>query len=179
MGLIDVSPPDRRQLLHGLLAVAGSALLLPASPASATEASKDAAPDFVLDDLDGHSHTLSSYRGKVVLLNFWASWCPPCRLEMPSIERLYQSKRKRPLAVLGINQGETTQTAFASLGLFNPMPTFPILLDSNNQVAKSYGVQGLPSSYVISRMGKVLAKAEGARDFSSSAMLKYIDDLLL
>jgi thiol-disulfide isomerase/thioredoxin len=179
MGLMDVSAPDRRQLLHGLLALAGSALLLPTSPASAAQASKDAAPDFALDDLDGHSHTLSSYRGKVVLLNFWASWCPPCRQEMPSIERLYQSKRKQAFVVLGINQGETAQTAFASLGLFTPMPTFPILLDSQNQVAKAYGVQGLPSSYVVSRTGKVLARAEGVRDFSSTAMLKYIDDLLL
>jgi peroxiredoxin len=98
---------------------------------------------------------------------------------MPSIERLYQSKRKQTFVVLGINQGETAQTAFASLGLFTPMPTFPILLDSQNQVAKAYGVQGLPSSYVVSRTGKVLARAEGVRDFSSTAMLKYIDDLLL
>ena len=170
---------DRRKLLHALVALSGSASLLSSSPARATETSKDAAPDFALEDLDGHSHTLSSYRGKVVLLNFWASWCPPCRLEMPSIERLYQSKLKRPFVVLGINQGESAQTAFASLGLFNPMPTFPILLDNNNQVAKSYGVQGLPSSYVISRSGKVLAKVEGARDFGSFAMQKYFDDLLL
>ena len=140
---------------------------------------KDAAPDFTLEDLDGRNHALSNYRGKVVLLNFWASWCPPCRFEMPSLERLYQSKMKQSFMVLGINQGESSENAFASLGLFKPMPTFPILLDSKSQVAKSYSVQGLPSSFLINRDGRIVMRAEGERDFSSTAMLKFIDDLLL
>jgi thiol-disulfide isomerase/thioredoxin len=98
---------------------------------------------------------------------------------MPSIERLYQAKSKRPFMVLGINQGETSENAFASLGLFKPMPTFPILLDSKSQVAKSYAVQGLPSSFLIDRNGRIVIRTEGARDFSSTAMLKFVDDLLL
>jgi thiol-disulfide isomerase/thioredoxin len=179
MGLTVMRPIARRRLLQGLATIPAAALLLHGRAARAGNALKDAAPDFSLEDLDGHIHALSSYRGKVVLLNFWASWCPPCRLEMPSIERLYQSKMKRPFMVLGINQGETSENAFASLGLFKPMPTFPILLDSKSQVAKSYAVQGLPSSFLINRDGKIVIRAEGARDFSSTAMLKFIDDLLL
>jgi thiol-disulfide isomerase/thioredoxin len=156
-----------------------ASLLMQGSAACAGTALKEVAPDFSLDDLDGRSHTLSEYRGKVVLLNFWASWCPPCRLEMPSIERLYQLKLRRPFMVLGINQGETSENAFASLGMFKPMPTFPILLDSKSQVAKSYAVQGLPSSFLLDRDGKIVLRTEGARDFSSAALLKFIEDLLL
>ena len=172
-------PIARRRLLQGLAAIPAAALLLHGRGACAGSALKDAAPDFSLEDLDGHIHALSNYRGKVVLLNFWASWCPPCRLEMPSIERLYQLKMKRPFMVLGINQGETSENAFASLGLFKPMPTFPILLDSKSQVAKSYAVQGLPSSFLIDKDGRIVMRAEGARDFNSTAMLKFIDELLL
>lgn len=98
---------------------------------------------------------------------------------MPSIERLYQLKLKRQFTVLGINQGESSENVFASLGMFKPMPTFPILLDDKRQVAKSYAVQGLPSSFLISKEGKIISSAEGARNFSSVAMLKYIDDCLL
>jgi thiol-disulfide isomerase/thioredoxin len=179
MGLTAMGPIARRRLLQGFTSLSAAALFLQGRAACAGSALKDAAPDFSLEDLDGHIHALSNYRGKVVLLNFWASWCPPCRLEMPSIERLYQSKMKRPFIVLGINQGETSENAFASLGLFKPMPTFPILLDSKGQVAKSYAVQGLPSSFLINRDGKIVIRAEGARDFSSTAMLKFIDELLL
>jgi thiol-disulfide isomerase/thioredoxin len=179
MELTSMRPIARRRLLQGCTSISAAAVLLHGRVACAGSALKDAAPDFSLEDLDGHSHTLSSYRGKVVLLNFWASWCPPCRLEMPSIERLYQAKSKRPFIVLGINQGETSENAFASLGLFKPMPTFPILLDSKSQVAKSYAVQGLPSSFLIDRNGRIVIRTEGARDFSSTAMLKFVDDLLL
>jgi thiol-disulfide isomerase/thioredoxin len=179
MGLTSMNPIARRHLLQGFSSISAAAFLMNGSAAFAGNAAKDAAPDFSLEDLDGHIQALSSYRGKVVLLNFWASWCPPCRLEMPSIERLYQSKMKRPFMVLGINQGEASENAFASLGLFKPMPTFPILLDSKSQVARSYAVRGLPSSFLINRDGKIVLRAEGARDFSSTAMMKFIDDLLL
>jgi thiol-disulfide isomerase/thioredoxin len=173
-----MQPLGRRKLLHGAVGAAGISLLWPAGPARAVPVAKGPAPDFSLDDLDGRPHRLADYRGRVVLLNFWASWCPPCRVEMPSIERLYQSHSKRPFMVLGLNQRESAQDAFASLGLFSPMPTFPILLDSRGQVAKTYGVEGLPCSFVIGKDGTLQAKAEGARDFSSKAVLKYIDDLL-
>jgi thiol-disulfide isomerase/thioredoxin len=179
MGLISMRPIVRRRVLQGLASISAAALLLNGKGACAGVALKDAAPDFTLEDLDGRNHALSNYRGKVVLLNFWASWCPPCRFEMPSIERLYQSKMKQSFMVLGINQGESSENAFASLGLFKPMPTFPILLDSKSQVAKSYSVQGLPSSFLINRDGRIVMRAEGARDFSSTAMFKFIDDLLL
>ena len=114
MGLTSIRPIARRRLLQSVSSLSAAALLLHGRVACAGSALRDAAPDFSLEDLDGHIHALSSYRGKVVLLNFWASWCPPCRLEMPSIERLYQSKLKRPFIVLGINQGETSDNAFAS-----------------------------------------------------------------
>lgn len=71
------------------------------------------APGFTLQDIDGKTHSLAEYRGKVVLVNFWATWCPPCRAEMPSIERLYASMKGKPFVVLALDQGESVDSVFA------------------------------------------------------------------
>lgn len=119
------------------------------------------APDFTLDLLGGGQVTLSDLRGKVVLVNFWASWCPPCRAEMPAIEKVYRSFKPLGLEVLAVNvtnqDSETAADAFArNLGL-----TFPIPLDRSGDVSARYTLRGLPSSYFIDREGVIRSVVVG------------------
>ena len=123
------------------------------------------AKDFSLIDLDSKIRHLSDYRGKVVLLNFWGSWCPPCRREMPSMERLYQALKSEPFIVLAINQSESLDLVFAFTGEIDPTPTFPMLLDSKGEVSSQWNVLGLPMSFIIDKSGHVAYRAMGGREF--------------
>ena len=105
------------------------------------------APDFQLEDMDGEKHSLESYRGKVVILNFWATWCPPCRREIPSMEALHQAFRDEAFAILAINEWETEDHVFAFMGQLPVEPSFPILLDLDSEVATSFGVSTRPSRF--------------------------------
>jgi peroxiredoxin len=136
------------------------------------------APDFGLPDTDGKLHTLSDYRGKVVLLNFWATWCPPCRHEMPSMQTLFQELKDKPFQVLACDQQEDGDTVFSFTGLLNPEPTFPILMDSKSSVSKKYGVPGLPTSFLIDKKGNIAYRAVGGRDFGHPAMRALIESLM-
>jgi peroxiredoxin len=110
------------------------------------------APDFQLDTLSGDAVRLSDYRGKTVLLNFWATWCAPCRLEMPAIESRFE-EHKLDLMVLGIDFDEPAsdvQTFVQELGL-----TFTILLDPGGEVQKLYRIRGYPSTYIVDSDGVV------------------------
>lgn len=130
---------------------AGSASLTPA-PAPVEGAP---APDFTLSDLGGNSVRLSSLRGEVVLINFWATWCAPCRLEMPGIEAAYQAHQADGLRVLAVNLDESPETVGAfvdELGL-----TFTVLLDPGYKVNDLYRVRAYPTTYVVDRDG-VIAK---------------------
>lgn len=119
-------------------------------PSSTPPTRGEAPPDFVLMGLDGQPHQLKDYRGKAVILNFWATWCAPCRIEMPLLQKTWERLSDK-LVVLGINTGEDekTITAYMSeLGL-----TFPVLLDKDNVVARRYSVFGLPTTYFIDANG--------------------------
>lgn len=135
------------------------------------------APDFQLIDLQGDWQALPDYRGKVVLLNFWATWCGPCRVEMPSMERVYQDLKDEGLAILAISsdpQGSIVTRPFvASQGL-----TFPILHDSDYRVSGSYGVRTLPMSFLIDRNGTLTQRVFGARDWNSAEARELIRGLL-
>ncbi len=135
------------------------------------------AHDFTVPGLTTPSLRLSEFRGKVVLLNFWATWCSPCRAEMPAMERLYQRHKTDGFAVLGISvdrQGAAVVTPFATS--FNL--TFPIGLDPRMDVAGNYGVVGLPSTFLIGRTGSILAIAVGARAWDSAAAHAMVETLL-
>ena len=136
------------------------------------------APNFVLEDMDEYEYDFSEYRGKVVLLNFWATWCPPCKREMPSMERVYQNLKGDKFDVIAINQMEDGDRVFAFTGTLDTQPTFNILLDSKSQVSQRYGVRGLPTTYLIDKKGKVRYRAIGGREFDHPEVEKIIQGLM-
>ena len=140
-------------------------------------ASGYAAADFTLPDLHGAPVRLGDLRGKFVFLNLWATWCPPCRAEMPSMETLYQRFRIRDFVMLGVSEdidGASVVAPFVrELGL-----TFPILLDTENRLPGRYGVTGFPETFVIDRDGQVIRHVIGPEEWDSPEMLAYFDELL-
>jgi thiol-disulfide isomerase/thioredoxin len=135
------------------------------------------APDFNLPDMDENRHSLKQYRGKVVLINFWATWCPPCIREMPSLEKLYQKFKDKPFVMLAINQWEDEDRVFEFMGQLKTIPTFPILFDPDSKISDAYGVQGLPSSYIIDKQGQIVYRATGGRDFDHPEIERTIKSL--
>ena len=136
------------------------------------------APDFQLEDMDGEKYSLESYRGKVVILNFWATWCPPCRREIPSMEALHQAFRDEAFAILAINEWETEDHVFAFMGQLPVEPGFPILLDLDSEVATNFGVKGLPTTLLLDPQGRIVYRAVGGRDFDHPEVKKTIRALL-
>jgi len=137
------------------------------------------APAFTLKDLDGKTHKLSAYKGQVLLVNFWASWCPPCRREMPSMERLYLKLKGEPIQVLAVNQNESFDLVFAFTGELDPAPTYPILLDQKGKVPAQWGVKGLPTSFIVDKQGRIAYRAVGGREFDHPEIEATLRRLLL
>lgn len=135
------------------------------------------APDFTLTDMQGQQVSLSQFRGKVVILNFWATWCPPCREEMPSMEKLYQRHQDQGLVMLAVNIEENGQSVVSQFLQKTPY-SFPILLDSKNAAQHAYGVFRFPESFIIDRNGVIVEKIIGGRDWLSGSTFKRINFLL-
>jgi thiol-disulfide isomerase/thioredoxin len=136
------------------------------------------APGFTLEDMDGEPHSLADYRGQVVLINFWATWCPPCRKEMPSLEALYQELKGEGFTVLALNQWESEELVFPFLGQLDVYPTFPILFDPESEIAEAYGVKGLPASFVVDPEGRVVYRALGGREFDHPEIMSTLRGLM-
>jgi thiol-disulfide isomerase/thioredoxin len=134
-------------------------------------------PPLVLQDMHGRSHSLADdYRGRVVLVNFWATWCEPCLAEMPSIERLRQSLAGRPFAVLAVNLGEPVGRIERFL---DKVPLgFPMLLDRNNAAAKAWRARVVPASYLVGRDGRIRYVHYGELDWSGEPIRKRVAELL-
>jgi len=133
---------------------------------------------FTLKDLQDEPLDLERYRGQVVIVNFWAVWCPPCRNEMPSLQRLHTIMQGRPVVIIAINEGEDSFVIERYLLQLKPSPTFPILLDTNMDVASQWGVMGLPTSFILDKQGRLAYKAVGGREFDHPDIVKIIDTLL-
>ena len=135
-----------------------------------------AAPDFTLPDLNGQQVSLHDYRGKVVFLNFWATWCIPCREEMPAMEQLHQMFQSQGLAILAIDlkEGPDKVNAFFEQHRLS----FTALIDQDGSVFRDYGVMGLPTTYLISRQGMLLARGVGGRDWTRAEGKDLIRGLL-
>jgi peroxiredoxin len=147
-------------LLFGKVATASEHLFqamgmakLPAKPAL----------DFALPDLEGQQVSLQHYRGKVVFLNFWATWCIPCREEMPAMEQLHQTFEAQGLAILAVNLKESPEQVKAFFEQYQL--SFTTLLDESGSVFRGYQVMGLPTTYLIGREGTLLARGVGGRDW--------------
>jgi peroxiredoxin len=113
-------------------------------------------PEFTLQDLSGKTWTFSALRGKVVLVNFWATWCPPCRKEMPDLETLYQRFESKGFVVLGISD---EKAAKVDPFIRERKVSFPVLLDPERKVNETFVVQGIPKSFVYDREGKLVAQS--------------------
>ncbi len=119
------------------------------------------APDFTLENMQGEKVSLSQFRGKVVIVNFWATWCPPCRTEMPSMEVLHETFKDDGLILLAINVEQSGAKVVAEFLKESPY-SFPILLDEQNQTQNSYTVFQYPTSFIVDRNGIVVKKLVGA-----------------
>lgn len=136
------------------------------------------APDFTLKTLDGHTVRLSELRGKkVVLINFWATWCPPCRLEMPTMQQIYAEYKDRGFEILAVNIESDAEQAISDF-VKELRLTFPILLDPDMKITRKFRVIGLPVSVLIDRQGIVRAKEIGYHDWTTKASRKQVETLL-
>ena len=149
----------------------------PPTPSGGPPAVGQAAPDFTLSDLNGKAFALSALRGKVVIVNFWATWCPPCRAEMPSMELLHRELGDEGLVLLAVNiekDGRQTVSKF----LATSPHSFPVLLDDQEEIQKRYGVYKFPESFVIRKDGVIDDKVVGAIDWAHPQTIAYFRDLL-
>lgn len=137
---------------------------------------KTAAPDFTLKDHAGKQITLKELRGKVVFLNFWATWCPPCIEEMPSIEKLHRYLEKKGVVILAVNYQESPQRVGEFFRQHNL--TFTALLDRDGRVLELYQAWGLPVSVVINKRGEIVARAMGSKDWYSEEVLQLFHRLV-
>jgi thiol-disulfide isomerase/thioredoxin len=132
--------------------------------------------DFELEDLSGTVRRLSDFNGKVVFLNFWATWCGPCRFEMPSMEKLYRKYKDSGLEIVAVNLQEdrnSVQRFVDEYGL-----SFPVLLDKTGRIGATYGARSIPTTYIIGRDGTVLAGTIGTREWDTEEVFRFFEKLL-
>jgi thiol-disulfide isomerase/thioredoxin len=134
-----------------------------------------AAPNLQLRDVTGSAVSLDMYHGKVVLVNLWATWCPPCKAEMPTLQNFYDEYKDTGFVVIAIDSGETIDLVKSFVGEFGL--TFPVWLDEGDVTEKAFGTISLPSSWVIDRAGKVRLSWVG--EISSRVLEKYVPSIIL
>ncbi|WP_339132556.1 MAG: redoxin domain-containing protein [Candidatus Electrothrix sp. GW3-4] len=130
------------------------------------------APDFTLTDIEGRTWTLSQLKGQVVFLNFWATWCPPCVSEMPSMQNLYNTLPQDQFKMLAVLYGDEARNAkdFAQqLDI-----TLPILIDEGNQVGMNYGITGVPETFILDKEGIIREKVQGPAEWDSAEAIHMI-----
>ena len=128
-----------------------------------------AAPDFKLPDMDGEMFTMQQYRGKPVIVNFWATWCPPCREELPSMNRAWEKVKDQGIEMLAINVGEDEETIFRFMADY-PID-FQVLLDETSNATQKWPMKGLPTTFVIDPQGKIVYRAIGGREWDADKLL--------
>lgn len=166
-------------LILGMIWTVFSRVLPDSAQASPGSVAKEGftAPDFNLGLLDGGTVTLSELKGKVVLVNFWTSWCPPCRKEMPAIESVYRSYKDLGLVVIGLNLTAQDSEQAAALFAQEVGVTFPIALDLDNSVGNLYRVTALPTSFFIDRKGVIRSVIVGG-PMSETVIQSKVEELL-
>ncbi len=130
------------------------------------------APDFELRGLDDEIYRLADFEGKPLIVNFWATWCPPCRAEMPSMQRAWEQVEAEGIGMIAINVGEDAETVQAFL---QQVPvSFPLPLDTDSKVTQSWPMRGLPTTFVVSPDGRLVFKATGEREWDDPALLDQV-----
>lgn len=170
-------------MMTGVLVTADAregAFLQPVSPLVVAERVpqiNEEAPNFLLKDSEGFNVTLDQFRGTVVLLNFWATWCGPCKIEMPAMERLYRSFTRKEFEILAVStdaQGAAVTRPFQREAGF----TFPVLHDADFRIGLRYGARTLPMTFLIDREGIIRNRIPGARDWNTPEGKRLIESLL-
>ncbi|OFZ97660.1 MAG: hypothetical protein A2Z44_01470 [Betaproteobacteria bacterium RBG_19FT_COMBO_58_11] len=151
---------------------AGAKELKPLTP-------RDAPSALALKDLDGKPHTLADYKGRVVLVNFWATWCPPCRAEMPSMQRLKEAMKDKPFTILAVDMAESEAEVRQFLkDMKDAKLDFTILMDKDGRALKEWKVFVFPTSYVLDAEGKLRYSLLGSTEWDEFDTLKKIEALL-
>ena len=132
--------------------------------------------DFSLPTLAGETQSLAALKGKVVFLNFWATWCGPCRDEMPSMEALYMRFREKGLEIIAVNSGERQPDVLAFMQ--SNRLSFPALLDEDGRVSGDYGIRAIPTSFLIDREGMIILRKVGSIDWDTPAIHAAMEALL-
>lgn len=132
-------------------------------------------PAFTLRNLYGEEIKLDDYKGEVLFLNFWASWCPPCVKEMPSIENLFEKTKDKDIEIVAINIGESLDIAKGFID--NVGFTFEVLLDETKVVASSFGVRNIPTTYIIDKQGSIVALKIGVHEWDNDSVVEILETL--
>ena len=176
--------PRRRLIFIGILVLAAAWIFISADKNGSTTAGLTTAPqagflapDFTLETIEGESITLSDLRGQVVLVNFWATWCPPCKAEMPTFERTYLDYADQGFMLLAVNAIQqdsvgAIETYRAANGL-----TFPILLDTDSDISRTWKVHSLPTSFFVGKDG-IISEVVVGGPMSEALIRARIEELL-
>jgi peroxiredoxin len=164
------------RLARSTRALACALLALAAGSAGAAVTPSAGAPDFTLPTVNGPNLRLQEQRGRVVMVNFWATWCGPCRVEMPHLNRLYEKYRSSGFVLLGVNIDENPRAAADLAGKLGMK--FPVLLDTDKKVSRLYDLGTMPSTVLIDRDGRVRYVHRGYRDGYEDTYDKQIRELL-
>ncbi|HOX32025.1 MAG TPA: TlpA disulfide reductase family protein [Spirochaetales bacterium] len=134
-----------------------------------------AAPEIELEGLDGKKSKLSDLKGKAVLLNFWATWCPPCRAEMPDIQTLWEKTKDKDFALVALSLGESRQTVadFVAQSGYR----LPVYLDPKSRAGGTYGVRSIPTTYIVGKDGRIIAYTVGGREYATPEVLAFFAEL--
>ncbi len=132
--------------------------------------------EIILKDLNGNPVRLSGFRGKIVFLNFWTTWCPSCRVEMPAMEKLHQKLKDKAFVMVAVNIQETRDQVkrfYANLKL-----TFTTLMDATGEVAAGFGIRGIPTTLILDKTGRVIGGIQGVRDWEGKKSIALFEHLI-
>jgi len=129
-----------------------------------------------LKDMNGKNISLSDFKGKIVFLNFWTTWCPTCRIEMPSMEKLHQKLKNKDFAMVTINLQESASQVKSFFEEFKL--TFTALLDSTGEIGALFGIRAIPTTYILDKTGKIIGMVNGPREWDSKASITLFENLI-